>query len=388
MRLIERRRPGLDRVLVSRVTAVWLAVCLVNLLIDWQSAAALPATYALRSLGLGLVILLTARIAWRVAGAATILPTALLAGLLQSLFFPLSGSNDAVFIWQTIAILAAANGLAARSETGGARIAGMALGLGASLSLTLLPVAMVFAALLALRWLHAPGQRVWLTSFMPALVAGSGCGWAALEVALGGSGSTCDGLSLLHLAGLSLVAALIAAMARMRQSSGLVLVGGFTVIGAGGVSALFFAQPVCPVGSHALPALLTTPLWHLSLADAALLGWPPLLGCYAAWHRARRSSGWLQRFWTDYGLLLGGLWLCGLTSASLTIAACLLAFVPISAQFGRWIAAARAHRRAPRRFASAFALSLVITPAIPTALQRVTPPAEAKTAAVAEMSRR
>ena len=120
-------------------------------------------------LTLGVILALVGRMAFRLCGRE-IAGLACLACGLSSLFVwqvqPLRIDHHA---WQIAAVMLAVSALIGRWPLRGGALAGLAMAIGLSISIEVLPHAILIGGVLLLRWIRDPAQRLWLSSYLTSL---------------------------------------------------------------------------------------------------------------------------------------------------------------------------------------------------------------------------
>lgn len=339
-------------------------------------------------LTLGAAILLVARLAWR------LIDTQLIgyACMVLALATPVVGQMEPLRIdhhgWQIVSVLAAINALAARDQRFGGWLAGAALALGMTISLELLPVTVLFGAVLALRWLRDAREGALFVHFCQALAASAVAAFLATR-GLSDLAGHCDTLSPPYIAGLAMVAlgttllSLAGPLPRIPLLIGL----GLSAFAAAGTVVLI--APGCTAGPfvHLDPLVRTywynnvhegMPVWLQKPPVLAQMVLPPLVGIYGAVGLWRRSAGWLQRFWADYALLLAGSLVLAVLVARASAFACALAAVPLGWQLREWYRRVQTLRRPIARTAMLTGMAAAVMPGMPllaaTALTKVSHP--------------
>jgi len=224
-------------------------------------------------------------------------------------------------VWQIATVAAALWAIHLAHRWRGGALAGLAMAIGLSISLELLPVAALFAGVLAFRWLRDRADRTGLVGFMQSLALSLSLLFA-LTKGFGDLTPYCDAITLAH-CGLFITIALgVTALAVPPRLSPLLIAGGLAAAGLAGLALFGWASPTClgtpfgrldPVVHDAwyLNVPEGRPLWEqsadlypvmlqfiLALGVAVMLVW-----------RAREERRWL---WVDYTILLGGTILLGL----------------------------------------------------------------------------
>ncbi len=142
-------------------TPLALVILLLRPLVG-QLSAELAAAVIVPLVTLLCAMLLSARIALKLFGERAAYATCLVWIMALAALAQLQPMRIDHHGWQIVAELAAINGLLSPSPRRGGRIIGVALAVGLSISLELLPFAVLFEAVLGLKWLRDPAQRGWL----------------------------------------------------------------------------------------------------------------------------------------------------------------------------------------------------------------------------------
>ncbi|WP_374531711.1 hypothetical protein [Novosphingobium sp.] len=342
-------------------------------------------------LTLGTTLLMAARLAWRTLDAELIGYVCLVIALAS----PVTGQMQPLRIdhhgWQIVAALVALNGLTARSERTGGFIAGAALALGMTISLELLPIAVLFGCVLALRWLRDQRARTFFISFLQALALTGVAAFFAVR-GLADLANHCDTLSPAYLGALVVTAGaatLLSSLPRQPRIAMAVGLGLVAVLAAGTFLAM---APTCRTGPFATLDPLVREFWYDNVHEGkpvwlqkppvlAQMILPPLIGLYAALKLWSRSRDWLRRFWFEYALLLAGSLLLAVFVARASAFACAFAAVPLGWQLREWHRRAQALRRPLPRVAAIAAMSFAVMPALPLLAANALAPAKAASAA-------
>lgn len=342
-------------------------------------------------LTLGAAMLLAARLAWRLVDDNLIYFTILLLALAT----PLTGQLQPLRIdhhgWQVVAVLAALNGLTARTAWRAGWFSGAALALGMTISLELLPIAALFGAVLALRAVIDPAARGGPAGFLQALAIVGVAAFLGTH-GLADMANHCDSLSPAYLAGLTAAALGASVLAALPPLPVLVRMLGLGACAAlAGVTILALA-PHCAGGPFAaLDPLVRSfwygnvhegmPVWYQKPAVIAQMIAVPLAGLYGAVRLWLGSQGWLRRFWADYTLLLAGTILLAVVVARSSAFACAIAVVPLAWQVREWHRRVRSFKRPLPRVAGLLAIAAVVMPGVPiVALGKLAAPPASGTA--------
>lgn len=340
---------------------------------------------------LGIAMLLAARIAWRLMGDEETNFTALIVALSVPVIAQLTPLRIDHHGWQLVCILAALNGLMARSPVIGGRVIGASLAALLAISVEGLPLSVVFCAVLGWRWLRDRSESVWLVHTMRALALGS------VAIFLGTRGlndlvTHCDAISPAHLGIFAWGALALGVLARFEPVPMAVRLLGFGITGAGALAIVATAAPQCATGGgfaeldplvrehwyvHILEGM---PVWMQKLEVALQYAIVPFIGLYATIALASRSRDWLRSFWRDYALILGGAILVSLLVARAGAAACLIAAPPLAWQLNRWLRMLRTVERPLPRVAGLVAVACALMPTLPlTISDLIVPESQAST---------
>ena len=371
MILNDRRRPALPAELVGRVFAIWLAVALLQLaaVTIVGSSSTISPIRALPTLAsaftLGCALLLIGRIAFRLFDEEI----AGLACLASAMAVPLMvAMRPATFDYhglQAVCILFALNGLLAREARYGGWAIGAALASALALSLDGTVLALGFAAIPAFKWLRNRADRWWLVHTLLALtvvaVAIVTARWTM------GQPPTCGSLGIAHLAAFAWATTIVTIVALFEPHPRAFTIGGMVAAASGAGLLLNGWTAGCAVGPG-MGLAGADPLWHGGAIFAIQALGLPLLGFIAALRLVAPAGDWLQRWWSDYALLMLLATLATAFDARVAAAACALAAVPIGWQMREWIRAARNSRRTGRRALALTGVALALAPAMPISL--------------------
>ena len=326
-------------------------------------------------------MLLAGRLAWRMLGDAAIGYTCVILALLTAVTGQMQPLRIDHHGWQIVAVLAALNGLAARSEKTGGRLAGIAMALGLTISLELLPIAALIGAVLALRWLLDRKAKVLCLHYIRTLAVTALLAFAATR-GIADLAPHCDTLSPAYLAALLAAASGLSLLGLAPPIPRGALAIAMAAIAAAAVTVLLALAPQCSRGPFVMLDPLVQQFWYANIREgmpvwrqefgAALrLVVPPLVGLYAAVQLWRRSSGWLARFWGEYALIMAGALVLGLVVSRSAGFAAALGAIPLGWLLRDWIVRARAMRFAPKRIGLIAAAMLVVMPDLPLMAGRV-----------------
>lgn len=368
-----------DGVLMHWSRLVDLPLWLVQVLLRPLLGAALAERVALvvvPLLTLGCAMLLAARLAWRMlVDNELIFYTCALFALATPVTAQLQPLRIDHHGWQIVAVLGALNGLTARTSLRAGWISGLSIALGLTVSLELLPVAALFAAVLVLRAVTDRSERWTPAAFLQALAI-TGCAAFALTHGVRDLANHCDSLSPAWLGALVAAAAATTAIAALpRLPLGRIVIA-YALAGAISLLTLYALAPACAAGPFAnLDPLVRSfwydnvhegkPIWFQKVPTMAQMLVPPLLGLWAAIRLSVTQAGWLRRFWGEYALILAGLIILSVAVARSSAFACAVGTVPLAWQVREWLRRIQGLRGPLRRVAAMLAVVLVILPGVP-----------------------
>ncbi len=373
----------------SRLVDVPLALVILLLTPFLGSAdAELSALVAVPLITLFIAMLLAARIAWRLMGDEEATLTSLVIALSVPLLFQLGPLRIDHHGWQVVCALVAVNALMARSAVVGARVVGASLATWLSISIEGLPLAAAILGVLALRWLRARNERVWLVAAIQSLAVTS----AALFLLTRGLSDLavyCDAVGPVHLGMFAWGALVLTAVSRVEPAPRGIILGGFALAGGGALGLMFLAAPNCATGGgfaaldpvvarywHA-NVLEGMPIWRQSLTNALQYAVTPVIALIAAINLASRSHDWLRRFWSDYAMILGAAFLVAIFVSRAGAVACALAAPPLAWQLREWLRSIRTMKRPAPRMAAMVGVCCALLPAFPAMLLTSAMPARA-----------
>ncbi len=329
-------------------------------------------------------MLLAGRLAWRILGGDAAADTCLVLALMTAVIEQLQPLRIDHHGWQIVAVLAALNGLAARSEKTGGRLAGIAIALGLTISLELLPIAALIGAVLALRWLLDRKDKALCLHYVRTLAVTALLVFGATR-GLGDLAPHCDTLSPAYLAALLAAASGLSLLGLAPPMPRVAMALAMAATAAGAIATLVILAPQCSSGPFvALDPLVLQfwyanvregmPVWRQDLSVALRLVVPSLFGLYAAFRLWQNSNGWLRRFWFEYTFILAGALLLGLVVSRSAGFAAAIGAVPLSWMLREWIRTGKAMRTGPKRLGIFAAAALVVLPQIPLEAARALGP--------------
>ena len=246
--------------------------------------------------------------------------------------------------WQVLSVAAALWAIFRKDPQRGGAIAGLAMAAGLMISLETIVMAAGFAAVLTLRWLLDPAQRMWLVRYLQALATGLVILFA-LTRGLPDLAAHCDAISPPHLALFALVAigaSLLAAPAHLHPA---VLIGGLGASALCGIAVIASTAPACLAPPFAGLDPVVQKYWYVLIAEGQPL-WrqppgealPAALQCLlavalAAW-AALRGAAQHRVFWRDLAVVMAVAALAGFATQRSLAFAGLVAAIPLG-----WLAA-------------------------------------------------
>ncbi|MEL6238418.1 MAG: hypothetical protein AAFQ90_07465 [Pseudomonadota bacterium] len=376
----------------SRIVDLPLAFIIVILTPFLGSAnAEIAALVITPLLALGAAMALAGRIAWHLLGDEETTLTALLMAVCVPVIFQLGPMRIDHHGWQLVCAMAAMNGLMVRSSMLSGRIIGASLAVWMMISIEGLPLAAVFCALLALRWLRDRSQRWALVGAMQTLAL-TCTGLFLVTRGISDFAAYCDAISPVHLTMFLWGAIVLSVLARVEPVPFAVLISGFGVAAGGALAILLMTAPQCAGGGGfaQLDPLVYDhwyinikegmPIWQQSLTRVLQYAVTPLLGLFAAMHLAHRSHDWLRGFWSDYAIILGASFVIALLVTRAGAVACLIAMPPLAWQVRRWLRAIRTIDRPLPRFGVLLLVACALLPTFPVSLSALVLPAKAQVA--------
>ena len=215
--------------------------------------------------------------------------------------------------WQVVTVLLAAATLFARNPVRGARIAGLSLAAGLTISLEVLPFTAAFGGVLALSWLRDPAQPNRLVPFLTALAGGLLLLFAATR-GLAALTPWCDAIAPAHLAFFAIVAAGSWLVARAPTPPRWALVGLLGATGVAGLATFSALSPQCLSAPFGDLDPLVRQYWYRLVAEGLpiwqqtpreIVGAMPQLAAAALALAllCRTSQDEARRLWVEYALL-------------------------------------------------------------------------------------
>lgn len=294
-------------------------------------------------LTLGVAAAAVGRHAWRLLGARVSIFSVLACGFLPSLLFQFQPQRIDHHGWQIASVAIALWGIGRRNSQTSGWIAGLAMAFGLSISLEILPVAALFAAVLFARWLSDRKQRYWLIAYMQGLCL------SLLGFYLGTRGMAlieyCDAISPAHLAFFAVAAAGVWLVGGLNRLTGFGLVMALAVVGSLSLGSFALLSPDCLTTPFATLDPIVDRYWYRLVLEGQPLWMQPastyvpalvqMAAAIGATLLLRvRSRDWMRNLWSEHlFLLLGSLALGLIVARSLAFAA-IIAAMPLG-----WLAA-------------------------------------------------
>ncbi len=357
--------------------------------------AELIALIAVPLLTLGAIVYLTAHIAARWLDREGVTLACLCLGLAPVMLAQVHPMRIDHHGWQIVAAMVALAGLGLASQVRGAVLAGVAIAVGMTISLELLPLAAAFGAAFALRWLDNGRASASLVAYLATLAFAL----IALFLATRGPGALvqhCDQISLAHLGFFAVVGAGASGVARIHPSSRLVLVGLLALPVVAALGYYLMAAPHCSAGPFAELDPLVRGFWYENVLEGRPAWrlepelWLPILAqalvalgtLFYLWSS---ESGAPRQFWGEYLLVFAVTLVTGLfVWRSLAFVGAFSA-IPLGWLAARLLRSFANARRAPRKAAVAGMLVLALVPGFPvTVAGAVTPSSDADAIAAAD----
>ncbi|WP_226699623.1 hypothetical protein [Qipengyuania gaetbuli] len=307
-----------DGVLMHWSRLVDVPIALVILLLTplmGQANAELATAVAVPLLILFALLQVVARLAWRLFDRKAALMACLAAIFWPGLLSQLQPLRIDHHGWQILLVAIALWAISWRQSHRGGAVAGLAMAVGVTISLELLPMAGAFGAVLGLRWASASRKSPWLVAYMNALAAA-----LVLLFVLGHGPSIaglvyCDAVSLPHIAFFATCALGTNAIARMGPMPMFVLVALFAGLASLGVTVIAFTGAQCLAAPFGVLDPMVHEVWYSSVREGMPI-WriepdeilarlaQALVALGATIALCLRSREWLRHWWVEYALLL------------------------------------------------------------------------------------
>lgn len=352
---------------------LWLTEMVLSPLIG--APAAEKAAAALVPLAvLGLILLALGRVAQRLLGGRVTGYAVVLTGCTFPVVTQVLPTRVDHHGWQIAAVAVALAGFVTPDPRRSGWIAGAALALGMAISFELLPVAVLFGGVLALRWIIDPASGARFLHFAWALALTS---LAAFALTRGPDLTNyCDAVSPVYLLALLTVAAGTALLARFAGPARWRIAAGLAVVAAAAGGLILFVAPECRSGPFAMLDPFLKAVWHNNVLEGlpvwklpvpAMVQWtvPSLVGLFAAFRLHAQARGDARRLWLDYALLIAACFALG-TVVLRSMAFCaVIAVVPLAWQVQTLVGELEKLRGAWPKLRHAVLLLGAIMPALP-----------------------
>ncbi len=231
-----------------------------------QPDAEMAALVVVPLLTLGVVVAAVGVAAGRLFGLRVAGLAALSVGLLGPVLFQLQPTRIDHHGWQVAAIAVALLGFLSHDVRLGGIVSGIALGIGMTISLEALPVAAIFAAIYALRWMREAweGERLaWFLFAMAATLAGL----YAATLGPGNLSSYCDAIGPAHIAFFIVVAAGTFAATRSNRCSPGFIAAALGATGLAGLTLFGTVAPDCMRMPFGALDPLVRDYWYLNVGE-------------------------------------------------------------------------------------------------------------------------
>lgn len=322
-----------------------------------------------------LVMLLAARIAWKLLGEEEATFTCLMLAIAIPVLFQLGPMRIDHHGWQIVTALGVVNALLARCAWLGGALIGAISAVWVSISIEGLPLSAAIFGVLALRWLRDRNTRGWLLSAIVSLAVTS----AALFVLTRGFtalANSCDAISPVHLGVFAWGAAVLAGLSRAEPIPRASLIAGFAVAAGGAIGLMLYAAPQCASGGFSAINPVAEkywlsqiseglPIWRQDIATMLQYAVTPVIGLIAAMRLARASGDGLRRFWGDYAIIIAAALAVSLLVSRAGAVACALAAPPLAWQVREWLRRIRKMDRPAPRIMSMLGVVCALLPAFP-----------------------
>ncbi|GAA4047997.1 hypothetical protein [Parerythrobacter jejuensis] len=319
-------------------------------------------------------MLFVGRMAWRLFDVETAGLACLVVGFLPLLVFQFQPLRIDHHGWQICAVVAAMWAIAGRDTWRGGALAGFAMSAGVTISLELIPVAAIFAAVLGLRWLRDRNSRFGLVGFLQMLALGL-AGLFLLTRGVGDLALYCDAITLPHIGFFLIVALGATTLALAPPLPWFAIVVGLGVSGAAGLAFFGAGSPGCLRTPFGELDPLVYDYWYVNvlegrpLWDQSALVYPQLIQIAAGFatglHLCLQARDWKRGWWTDYLLVFGGTILLGLLVWRSMAFASVLATVPLGYLLQRGLHRLRSTESAGAKVGIVAVLLLVLLPSAP-----------------------
>ena len=352
-----------------------------------QSTAEHVASVIVPLLALLVTILAIAKVATRLVEREAVILACLSVGFMPMLVYQFQPMRIDHHGWQIALTALATVAVFASHRWRGGALAGLAMAAGMIISLELLPVAAVFAGMLALRWLRDRDERQWLVGFLQALAAGL----VALFLATRGVSDValwCDAITWPHIVFFVIVAAGATLVARLKVSP-VVALAGLAVTGGIALATFGTLSPECLRTPFGALDPVVRDFWYLNVSEgrpiweqsgsALAIAFQILVGIAVTIWLLRRANTQNASQWIDFAILLCGLSLLGLFVWRSMAFASVLATIPLGLVLNLGLKQLRSATNPAIRIGTILGLFVVLAPmALVTGAKAIVPqtPAE------------
>ncbi|MGB3754304.1 MAG: hypothetical protein WA954_10455 [Parerythrobacter sp.] len=278
-----------------------------------QGAAETIALILVPLLTLGAVLFVVGRLAARLFDLEVATMACLALAFLAPLVVQLQPMRIDHHGWQVLSVAIALSAAFDTKAWRGGQIAGLAMAVGANISLETIPMAAVFGAVFALRWWRDGEQRWWLASYMAALAVGMAAVFLATR-GLSDLAQHCDAISTAHLAFFAIAAAGTCALALVGNVPRYAVVAGLAISGIAGLLVFGTVSPGCLQSPFAALDPLVRDYWYINVKEgrpvweqSLRLAGPVVFQLFVALgvtlRLMRRND---SRVWFDYAIILAG----------------------------------------------------------------------------------
>lgn len=362
--LVERRRSALPFEFLARIAIAWGLVASVMVAVNWTTIAASltrgleSAAFILIPLAtLACIMLLAARIAWRLMGDEEATLAALIPALSIPVLFELAPLRIDDHGWQIICALVIVNALMARRGLLGGWAIGLACAVWLAISLEGAAVTLALMGILALRWWRSRDARWWLVGTAQSLALATSILFVSIQ-GLAGPYWACGAVNLAHVGAFAWAAVSLTLLARFEPLPAGLRLGIFALIAGGGAAISYYGAPQCMSAQW-------MPIWRESALMILQIAVTPLIGLVAAMNLAHSSRDWLRRYWGDYTLILVAAFVFALLYTPAGVIACVLAAPPLAWQVREWLRRIRLMRSMGPRSMATLALTCALLPSFP-----------------------
>ena len=381
----------------SRLVDIPIALVILVLTPIFGSAGAETAAMVIVPLlTLAAILLVVGRLAWRLFDVDIAGFACLSVGLLAPVVFQLQPMRLDHHGWQIFTVVLALWGISIRAPIKGGAVAGIAMAIGASISIEIMPIAAAFGGVLGLRWLRNRDRRWWLVGYMQVLAL-SLCAIFLATRGLADLAQHCDALSPAHLGFFVITAIGTGAIAAAPRVPPIALIGLFALVGMAGLSFFGLLSPTCLATPFAELDPAVRNFWYLNIAEGRPLWeqdlWTAvpsflqlLVGLAATLMLFAGSRDWLRQWWGEYALLLFASIVLSLFVWRSAAFAGALSAIPLAWLAARLLGSIQHAAGTGAKIFSVLAIVLILLPATPITLYRnlLAKPAAPQASAVAD----